>query len=136
MKKCFQHMCWEWNYASATFSSECLFQFVKFFFVLCIYFEFIKIFFIVVQVQLSPFSSHKPPPPQPTPPPTLDPTPLVLSICPLYMFLDNPLFYLFLFLERGEGREGEKHQRVRDKSIGCLSHAPNWGPGLPPRHVP
>ena len=47
-------------------------------------------------------------------------------------------FYLFIFRERGrEGeREGEKHWCVRDTLISCLSHSPNWGPGLQPRHVP
>ena len=38
-------------------------------------------------------------------------------------------------MREGE-REGEKYQCMRDTSIGCLSHAPNWGPGLQPRHVP
>ena len=33
-------------------------------------------------------------------------------------------------------REGEKHQCVRDTVTGCFSHAPNWGPGPQPRHVP
>ena len=37
------------------------------------------------------------------------------------------------------GREGEikeeEHRYVRDTSIHCLSHAPNWGPGPQPRHV-
>ena len=42
------------------------------------------IFKIVVQVQLSLFSPHHYPPPQPSPPPTLDSTPtLVLYLCPL-----------------------------------------------------
>ena len=47
-------------------------------------------------------------------------------------------FHLFTFKEMG--REGEikeeKHRYVRDTSTGCLSHAPNWGPGPQPRHVP
>ena len=39
-----------------------------------------------------------------------------------------------LFLE-GEGKEGRK--RGRETSVcGCFSHAPHWGPGLQPRHVP
>ena len=39
---------------------------------------------------------------------------------------------LFIFKERG--REGE---RGRETSVyGCLLHAPYWGPGLKPRHVP
>ena len=39
----------------------------------------------------------------------------------------------FPFLERGEGRR----KRGRETSMcGCLSHAPHWGPGLQPRHVP
>ena len=47
-------------------------------------------------------------------------------------------FYLFTFRERRREREreGEKHQCVRDTLIGCLSHAPKWGPGLQPRLVP
>ena len=37
----------------------------------------------------------------------------------------------------GEGeREREKNQSMRDKSTGCLSHIPKWGPNLQPRHVP
>ena len=39
--------------------------------------------------------------------------------------------YLFLRRREREGeREGEKHRRGRETSIGCLSHAPN-GPGDP-----
>ena len=94
-----------------------------------------------------PSWTHLPPPPPPSPPP-------ILSMCPLYriyfqttmfqlMFLYiyfvrfSVLFLKFLF-KRGEGREkeGEKHQCARDTSIGCLLHAPNWVPGLKPRHVP
>ena len=37
---------------------------------------------------------------------------------------------------REGGKEGEKHWCVRDTSTGCLSHTPNQGPGLQPRHVP
>ena len=40
--------------------------------------------------------------------------------------------FIYLFLERGEGKEKE-----RDTSMcGCLSHAPYWGPGPQPRRVP
>ena len=47
-------------------------------------------FFIDVQVELSPFSPHHSPPPQPSPPPTLDPTPLWLCPWVLYTcFLTN-----------------------------------------------
>ena len=42
-------------------------------------------------------------------------------------------FYLFIYKERGRGEE--KNWCVRDTSIGCLSHTPNWGPCLQPRHV-
>ena len=48
-------------------------------------------------------------------------------------FLKKKKFYLFIF--RKMGREGEKHWCVRDTSTGCLSHTPNQGPGLQPRHV-
>ena len=45
---------------------------------------FLKNYFIVVQLQLSAFSLHHSPPPQPKPPPSLvPPSPLVLSMCPL-----------------------------------------------------
>ena len=40
------------------------------------------------------------------------------------------LDFIYLFLERGEGRE-----RVTSM-CGCLLCAPYWGPGLQPRHVP
>ena len=52
--------------------------------------------------------------------------------------LKNKRFYLFIFRERGrEGeRAREKHRYAKDTSIGCLWHAPNWGPGLQPGHVP
>ena len=59
---------------------------------------------------------------------------LPISICFPFYFLN----YLFIFRKRrreGE-REGEKHQCARETSISCLLHAPNWGPGLQPRHVP
>ena len=46
------------------------------------------------------------------------------------------LFYLkdfiYLFLERGGGREKERETSMH----GCLSHAPYWGPDPQPRHVP
>ena len=48
----------------------------------------------------------------------------------LFYFLKILFIYL---LERGEG----KGERGRETSMcGCLSHTPNWGPGLQPRHVP
>ena len=40
--------------------------------------------------------------------------------------------FIYLFLDRGEGKE-----RGREISMcGCLSHAPYWGSGPQPRHVP
>ena len=51
----------------------------------------IKNFFIVVQLQVSPFSSRYSPPLYPPPPPTFSPPPtLSLSMGPLYMFLVHP----------------------------------------------
>ena len=44
--------------------------------------------------------------------------------------------FIYLFLERGEGREKGRETLICERDIGCLSHAPNWGPGLQPRHVP
>ena len=47
--------------------------------------------------------------------------------------------FCFCFLrERGREaeREREKHRYARDTLMSCFSHAPNWGPGPQPRHVP
>ena len=45
--------------------------------------------------------------------------------------------YIYLLREgRERGKEGEKHLCTRETSIGCLSHAPNEGPGLQPMHTP
>ena len=58
-------------------------------------------------------------------------------VIPFYFSLCSPSLSLFkdfvyLFLERGEGRE-----KGRETSMcGCLSCAPTWGPGPQPRHVP
>ena len=38
---------------------------------------------------------------------------------------------LFIYLERGERRE-----KGRETSIGCLLHTPNWRTSLQPRHLP
>ena len=46
-------------------------------------------FFLVVQVQLSPFSSHHSPHPTHPHPHPRSYSPLTLSMCPLYMFLDD-----------------------------------------------
>ena len=54
---------------------------------------------------------------------------------PLYVECFKKKDLIYLLVERGE-REGETYQCVRDTSIGCFSHAPNWEPGLQPRHVP
>ena len=58
-----------------------------------------------------------------------------LVIFTLYIkcHMDNFLKdFIYLFLERGERRK-----RGRETSMcGFLSHAPYWGPGLQPRHVP
>ena len=40
--------------------------------------------------------------------------------------------FIYLLLEREEGKEKERETSM----CGCLSHAPYWGLGLQPRHVP
>ena len=40
--------------------------------------------------------------------------------------------FISLFLDRGE----EKKKERETTRCGCLSHAPYWGPGPQPRHVP
>ena len=42
------------------------------------------------------------------------------------------ILLIYLFLERGEGREKE----METSMCGCLLCAPHWEPGLQPRHVP
>ena len=64
-----------------------------------------------------------------------------LFLCYIYgMVLHDTFFKRFYLLFREREKEGEKegeeHQYVRDTLIGCLSPAPNWGPGAEPRHVP
>ena len=48
-------------------------------------------------------------------------------------------FYLFTF-GRGKGREKERERNInvweKHRSVSCLSHAPNQGPGPQPRHEP
>ena len=51
-----------------------------------------------------------------------------------YKFNHNFIFFKILFIFRDGGREGER--RKETSMSGCLSHAPYWGPGLQPRHVP
>ena len=61
---------------------------------------------------------------------------LNLSVFPFMsytFFLSYFLKILFiLVLERGEG----KARGWETSMCGCLLHAPYWGPGLQPRHVP
>ena len=46
---------------------------------------------------------------------------------------------MYLFLEKwgGKEKEGERNISVREthQLIGCLSHAPKWGPSPQPSHV-
>ena len=62
--------------------------------------------------------------------------------CPVVNITDSGTFLpgvflkkiLFIYFQR-EGKGGRK--RGRETSMcSCLSHAPYWGPGLQPRHVP
>ena len=46
------------------------------------------------------------------------------------LFLND---FIYLFLDRGEGKEKE---RGKTSMCGCLSSTPYRGPGLQPRHVP
>ena len=48
------------------------------------------------------------------------------------MFIDFFLIF-YLFLGRQEGREKKRREA---SMCDCLSHAPDWGPGPQPRHVP
>ena len=57
---------------------------------------------------------------------------LILSLL-CFVFRD----FIYLLLERGEERKkGRETSLCKRYMIGCLSHAPNWGPGLQPKHVP
>ena len=48
--------------------------------------------------------------------------------------LSFSFFLSILFIFRERGREEEREGNI--ESIGCLPHAPSWGPGLQSRHVP
>ena len=53
----------------------------------------------------------------------------------IFFYNYKPTFkkdFIYLFLERGGRREEEREI----STCGCLSHAPYWGPGPQPRHVP
>ena len=41
--------------------------------------------------------------------------------------------FIYLFVERGEGREKERERNI---SVWLHLHAPYWGPGPQPKHVP
>ena len=60
---------------------------------------------------------------------------IAILYVPLSLHLD--FFFLnilFIYFSR-EGKGGRK--KGRETSVcGCLSHAPYWGPGPQPRHVP
>ena len=45
--------------------------------------------------------------------------------------------FIYLFLEKGEGRDNERERKILvwERNSWVL-HAPNWGPGPQPRHVP
>ena len=45
--------------------------------------------------------------------------------------LKKKRYFIYLFLNRGEGREKERETSI----YGCLSYASYWGPGPQPRHV-
>ena len=40
---------------------------------------------------------------------------------------------MYLFLERGEGKEKERERNIKHR---CLLHTPYRGPGLQSRHMP
>ena len=44
--------------------------------------------------------------------------------------------HLFIFTERRKEGGSERNIDVGERVISFLSRAPNWGPGLQPRHVP
>ena len=50
----------------------------------------------------------------------------------LFPFLSFLKDFIYLFLERGEGKERGKETSM----CCCFSSSLNWGPGLQPRHVP
>ena len=53
-----------------------------------------------------------------------------------YPFLSFFCFFFKIFFFFNFQREGKGGRKRREISIGCLSHAPNWGPSLQPRHAP
>ena len=64
--------------------------------------------------------------------------PLLRSLYCIIIYCFFKKDFMYLFLERGEGREkeGEKHPCARDTSRSYLLHTPNWGPGPHYRPMP
>ena len=65
------------------------------------------------------------------------------SPCKLCGLIANLSFLkdvIYLFIERGEGREKERERNIAVWEmywlVSCLLHNPNWGPGPQPRRVP
>ena len=44
--------------------------------------------------------------------------------------------FVYLLVERGERSEKERERNMLEIHRSVASHAPNWGPGWQPRHVP
>ena len=65
-------------------------------------------------------------------------TQLILEKVGLHLIFLKIVFIYFRERGREKQRGGEKHQHVRETSIGCLSHSSSPGPqpGPQPRYVP
>ena len=70
-----------------------------------------------------------------SPPPSAHPPSIYLSTSPFFLFFKK--YFMYLFLERGEESEKAWETSIeRETLIGCLTHTPERGAGLQPRHVP
>ena len=56
--------------------------------------------------------------------------------CLLLAFICSIGYFLFLLKRYYLSLEGKRERQRRETSIGCLSHAHNWGPGPQPRREP
>ena len=61
----------------------------------------------------------------------------LFTVCQFHLSLKkNFLKILFIFREGKGRRKRGRETCVRETAIDSLSRAPNWRPGLQPRHVP
>ena len=58
----------------------------------------------------------------------------VYAITKVFIYFNFLKDFIYLFLERGEGKEKERETNIN--VFGCILRTPYWRPGPHPKHVP